>query len=419
MGALFAGLLPVFLALPLRMALRQAVHFGWPAWLAGIALAIACAACTFFGFQIFKAVCTYMLLDASERGEFRSAGPLKKVAAGLPGLTLTHLMSIFDFRPSSCWANILWPVVWAIEGRSGKAAIARSRELCAGLRMPSISLSVRQCALSLIGVFVLPAMMLLTVPSGGALQFLMKEILAGTFFGSFVLIYPLVFGVVFLNFSAAFPFLYWMALRCRNEGSEIELPPLGREIGRKSGAKGLRPATILWATIALALIVIIFARANVSAVSQALELASSDDRRATVLKLIDGGLGVEQSTGGGETALFGAVRNGDQKLATQLIARGARVNLKNRDGGSPLILAAAGGRVEIAQLLLDHGAQIDTTDRDGRTALILAAMRDNRALVQMLLAHRAAKGRTDAYGKTAAAYAREEGYSDLAALLAR
>jgi hypothetical protein len=39
-----------------------------------------------------------------------------------------------------------------------------------------------------------------------------------------------------------------------------------------------------------------------------------------------------QSTGGGETALFGTVRNGDESLAAELIARGARVNLRSRGG---------------------------------------------------------------------------------------
>ena len=84
-----------------------------------------------------------------------------------------------------------------------------------------------------------------------------------------------------------------------------------------------------------------------------------------------------------------------------------------------MILAAAAGRSEIARLLLGHGAQVDMTDRDGRTPLMLAVMRDNRALVEILLAHSAATGKADAYGKTAPAYAREEGYSDLAALLTR
>ena len=419
MGSLLVCLSPVLLALPLRIALRQAVNSGLPIGLATLALAIACVSFTFFGFQLFKAVCTCMLLDASERGEFRAARPLKKVAARLPGLTLTHLMSVFDLRPSSWWANILWPVVWAAEGRLGKAALARSRDLCRGMRMPSISLAVRPCAISLFSVLVMPFMMLLTDPTGAALPWLMKGVMAGTFFGTFVLIYPQIFGIMFLSFVASFPFLYWTALRSRNEGSEIELPPLGREIRGKSGAKGLRPATVLWVALPLVFIAVIFARASVSSTTQALAQASGDGRRATVLKLIDRGLGAEYSTGGGETALFDAVRNGDETLVAGLIARGASVNRKSRGGNSPLVLAASTANNEIGRLLLDHGAQVDITDHDGRTPLMLAAMRGNRPLIEMLLQHGAAPGKRDVYGKTAAAYAREEGYTDVVTLLGR
>jgi len=150
---------------------------------------------------------------------------------------------------------------------------------------------------------------------------------------------------------------------------------------------------------------------------EAFQEASNDGRRTTVLKLIDGGVNVNQSILDRETALFDAIRGGDEELFSALLDRGANPNLRSR-GGTPLTVAAGQGRNDFARVLLDHGAQVDAADEDGRTSLTIAAMRGNLKLVQLLLQHAADVAHTDNKGKTAAAYAEEEGYREITAMLA-
>jgi serine/threonine protein kinase len=374
-----------------------------------------------FAFQLFKAACMLMLRDASEKGQFRSAGgaALRALGSGMGKLIGTQLLSTIDLRPSSWRANVLWPVVWAAEGRSGKDAIARSRQLCDTLPGASVRLTVRQYGPALLGPLVFPAVMSLTDPTGGALHFLVKEILTGSFFGSFVLLYPIIFGIMFLNYGAAFSFLYWSALRCRNEGTEIALPAVARDDSRKSGGGGVGPATLFWAGLPMVLLALIVYRVSVSAGTQAIDEASTDGRRTALLKLLDSGPGVAQRISGQETVLFDAVRGGDETLVAELLQRGAQVNVKNRDGSTPLLLAAALGRNELARTLLDRGAAVDASSRTGRTPLMVAAMRGNAALAKLLLERGANVARTDTEGKTAARYASEEGYGELARLLSQ
>jgi serine/threonine protein kinase len=376
---------------------------------------------TLFEFQVFKAACTLILRRASETGQFRSTGGpvLKALLAGLGSLLRTQLLSMIDLRPSSWWANVLWPVVWAAEGRSGKDAIARSRQLCGTLPTASASLTVRLYGPALLGTLALPSVMAAMDPTGGALHFMVREVLAGSYFGWFVVIYPLIFGVMFINFAPAFSFLYWSALRCRNEGGEITLPAATRDASRKSAPSRVRPATLMWVGLPAVMLALIVYRANGSAGVQAMSQASSDGRRTALLKLIDSGLGVEQRTSERETALFNGVRDGDEKLVAELLKRGAKVNVQGFAGTTPLLEAVASGRNELARVLLDGGASVDASNREGRTPLMVAAMRGNLALARLLLNRGANLARTDTHGKTAGIYAGEEGYAELAGLLSQ
>jgi hypothetical protein len=388
------------------------------------ALAIALGACfslfSLFAFQLFKAAGMLMLQRASEQGHFRSVGgaAVRALAAGLGQLVRTQLLSMIDVRPSSWWANVLWPVVWAAEGRSGKDAIARSRQLCDALPKAARSITLRQYGPALLGPLAFPFAMSLFDASGGGLHFLAREFLSGSVFGSmFMFLYPMIFGIMFVNFAQSFSFLYWSALRCRNEGGKIALPAASRDDSRKAAPRGLRPASLMWAVAPIAMLALILVRAAGSAGTQALEDASNDGRSAAVLRLIDGGLGVDQGSSDHETPLFEAVRRGDEKLVAELLKRGAKVNAESRAGMTPLLVAAEWARNDLARVLLDRGAGVEAANKGGRTALMLAAMRGNAALAQLLLEHGASAARADSQGKTAAAYAGEEGYTELAALL--
>ncbi len=374
-----------------------------------------------FGFQLSKVSCALMLQKASEQRQFQlNVGPaLRKVVGGLFALLRTQVLSAIDLRPSSFWANILWPIVWAYEGRSGNDAIARSRQLCGPLRSSSIALAVRQYAPILLGSLAFPGVTSAADSSGAALHSLVREVLTGSALGWFVLFYPLIFGIMLASFGPAYSFLYWSGLRWSNEGSELALPTASRNDRSKSASAGWRPATKIWAALPVVLLLTIVFRISQSTQLQTLNEASSDGRRAALLKLIDEGHGVEQLTGTQETPLFEAVRSGDDHLVAGLLQRGAKVNVRGSAGASPLMVAARYGRTEIARVLLDHGAVVDAPNREGRTPLIVAAMRGNAPLVRLLLDRGASPAHPDSHGKTAAAYAAEEGYDELKALLSQ
>src|SRR6185369_11051089 len=218
-----------------------------------------------FAFQLFKAASMLILRHASAQGQFESAkgAVLRKLAAGLGDLLRTQFLSLIDLRPSSWRANILWPVVWAAEGRSGKDAIARSRELTGAVSWATLGLTVRQYAPALLAPLVFPASMGLADSTGGAMRFLRREVLTGSTFGHFTVLYPIFFGIFYINYGAAFSFLYWSALRCRNEAIDDNLPEAPRVDDRKSAGRAVRPATIVWATLPLVLMLVVILRSNV------------------------------------------------------------------------------------------------------------------------------------------------------------
>lgn len=65
---------------------------------------------------------------------------------------------------------------------------------------------------------------------------------------------------------------------------------------------------------------------------------------------------------------------GSVDVARLLLARGAKVNLRNRDGGTPLIAAAGAGYPAIALLLIEHGANLNLQDVHQRPAVTFAAV---------------------------------------------
>ena len=85
------------------------------------------------------------------------------------------------------------------------------------------------------------------------------------------------------------------------------------------------------------------------------------------------------------TPLQYACRNGNLKLATLLIERGAHVNDINEHGMTPLLFACSRGNYkDMVQLLINNGAEVDSKDEYGWTSLHYAC-RDNYPHVAELL----------------------------------
>jgi len=402
-----------------------AAHWLNAARLASVTVLVSALALAFFGLvllgcQLYKAGCFLVMQDAAEHGQFRprTRAVMAALLRGLPALLRTQLASLLDWSPRSFGENLLWPVVWAREGRAGRDAIARSRELCRSLNSGALAaLAARQYAPAALGTLVFPAIISLTSGSF-VLRSLWREELQGSGIGLFFLLYPLFFMVFYVNYGSAFSFLYWSALQSRGEGGDIALPASTRDDKRR-GSRRIRPATALWVAMPVLLLALVLFKANSNDNGDLMENALDDGRRSAVMKALNAGLPADYRVSDGETPLFEAVRIGDRKLVEALLSRGASLNARSHGGANPLFAAVVNNRADLTELLLDRGAAVNSANNDGRTPLIEAAMRGNLQIVQLLLARGADPKRPDSHNKTALAYAQEEDYPEIAAVLRR
>lgn len=87
----------------------------------------------------------------------------------------------------------------------------------------------------------------------------------------------------------------------------------------------------------------------------------------------------------GYPALTMAVKRGMERLARELLARGADPNERDRDGASALMWWTSNESEAMAKLLLEAGAEVDAKDGQGWTALQWAALGSNEKAARLLL----------------------------------
>lgn len=146
----------------------------------------------------------------------------------------------------------------------------------------------------------------------------------------------------------------------------------------------------------------------------------------------------------GQTPLLAAVRRGDRKAATALLAAGAEVDPVSIPavegtiapllaGYTPLMIAAADGDAGLVRDLLAAGANVNAVVdgaavrkaagvdvkvlEEGRSALMLAADAGELEIVRILLAAGADAGLRDPGGETALSFAVQRGHDEIADLL--
>ncbi|THF84772.1 ankyrin repeat domain-containing protein [Deinococcus sp. KSM4-11] len=146
--------------------------------------------------------------------------------------------------------------------------------------------------------------------------------------------------------------------------------------------------------------------------------AVGDAARVQALTAREAGL-VSAVSADGFTPLGLAAFFGRAEVAQHLLERGADVNAVSRNPMrvQPLHSAVAGNHEALARLLVAAGAEVNAVQQDDFTPLMAAAQNGNAALVVFLLAAGAAAGAVTSDGRTAGSLAREEGHTEVMALL--
>ncbi len=83
--------------------------------------------------------------------------------------------------------------------------------------------------------------------------------------------------------------------------------------------------------------------------------------------------------------LITASGQGDLKIVTEVMDKGASINGRGEGGRTALTEAAFGGHVDIVKLLLDRGADVAAKKDDGATALSISRGATNQRITAMLI----------------------------------
>ena len=119
----------------------------------------------------------------------------------------------------------------------------------------------------------------------------------------------------------------------------------------------------------------------------------------------------------GVTRLMAFAHAGRVDLLTDVLDRGAPVDVRDQQGTTPLMYAANRGELDAVVALLDHGASPDAVDDDGTTALMYAARGGHLGVIRALLEQGADPTVVESHGWTAADIARDEGHDLVVGLL--
>jgi hypothetical protein len=134
--------------------------------------------------------------------------------------------------------------------------------------------------------------------------------------------------------------------------------------------------------------------------------------------LLDDGLSVDELDDESRSALHLAAYNGDTALATVLLKRNARTELRDTEGRTALHWAAYNGFRDFVLQLIDAKCDLDSQDNGGRTSLIYAAHNGHRKVSELLIDSGAGVAIEDNEGKVAldhAVYLEREDVMDILA----
>mmetsp|Transcript_17920 Transcript_17920/g.52380 ORF Transcript_17920/g.52380 Transcript_17920/m.52380 type:complete len:538 (-) Transcript_17920:109-1722(-) len=126
---------------------------------------------------------------------------------------------------------------------------------------------------------------------------------------------------------------------------------------------------------------------------------------------------LDYQNGKGVTALAVAAHKGRERMAAELLKRGASVNVPNHNGSTALIQAAHFGHLSIVELLACHRANVDSPNHKGTTALMRAAQEGHVLVVHRLLCHPCDVNARNEDGMNALMLASQRGHANIVSLL--
>jgi ankyrin repeat protein len=133
--------------------------------------------------------------------------------------------------------------------------------------------------------------------------------------------------------------------------------------------------------------------------------------------LLARGARLELKDADGRTALYWAAREGRACAVRALLARGAAVDAARDARFTPLYVASWGGHVEAVRELLARGAAVDAAEAGGCTPLIVACAQGHVEVVRELLSHNTNPAVWSNDGTTPASIAAERGHHAVLRLL--
>lgn len=138
----------------------------------------------------------------------------------------------------------------------------------------------------------------------------------------------------------------------------------------------------------------------------------------SVRQIVDSGVNIEEGDQLDRTPLMFASFNGHSEVVSFLIEQGSEVQKQNSEGRTPLMFASSGPFPETVEILLENGADPNIKDSvEGWSALMYAAAEGNMEVIEVLLEYNADISLADTDGETAEDFARNNGHSDVVALL--
>ena len=173
-------------------------------------------------------------------------------------------------------------------------------------------------------------------------------------------------------------------------------------------------------TLALWVVVLLFAGAPLFAAGVAAPLADAVQRRdgVAVDALLNSSTNVNSAQVDGMTALHWASYHDEAGLVGRLLTAGADVQMENRYGVTPLSLAAENGSRNIVEQLLDAGADANTALPGGETVLMTASRSGRVGVVRALIAHGAdILAKEERRSQTPLMWAAAEGHADVVRVL--